>query len=205
MRWNASEILKAFLAERLQIALFRISVSNLTTLPVSLHKKSVSYALDQAKVTIHNKETESSALEPILTLSKIEFELQKAQKSVISRLGIFDSFERINAEPICGNRICELGERPVLYLHENETSEWNKGENEDTISMVFAVSLGCPEDCLFAYHVCPIGSVVDGEQPTPCSSRGVCHSATGHCTCWPGYVGNACSECDTYYTRFEFL
>jgi hypothetical protein len=74
---------------------------------------------------------------------------------------------------VCGNSVCETGERP------DTTSDW----------------AGCPEDCPLPIVTCPIanGAVCNGDAAGTCIAEG----GVGVCACnaAAGYTGPACAEC----------
>ncbi|BDA45042.1 probable disintegrin and metalloproteinase with thrombospondin motifs at N-terminal half [Coccomyxa sp. Obi] len=72
---------------------------------------------------------------------------------------------------ICGNGLCEVGERTAVGL-QNGT---------------------CPQDCPIAHMACP--SSPAGQ----CSAKGRCYSNTGLCDCFVGYSGAACDRCASGY------
>lgn len=76
----------------------------------------------------------------------------------------------------CGNQRCEVGER----CHADERAT--------------AVDC-CPEDCPHEHVECP--TTIDSS--APCDGHGLCVAATGECTCFVGYTGDACNECSTGY------
>ncbi|KAL0020441.1 hypothetical protein WJX77_003488 [Trebouxia sp. C0004] len=73
---------------------------------------------------------------------------------------------------ICGNGICEVGERGI---QSNGSQMHLQGS--------------CPEDCPVQYSACP------ANDSTPCSGKGTCLSSQGVCNCFPGYEGPACESC----------
>ncbi|BDA48393.1 probable disintegrin and metalloproteinase with thrombospondin mo at N-terminal half [Coccomyxa sp. Obi] len=75
---------------------------------------------------------------------------------------------------ICGNQVCEPGERAPADAN----------------------NLGCPGDCPFGLVPCPSPS-----GGTPCGGHGFCLSAWGTCQCWIGYAGADCSQCAEGYIR----
>jgi len=79
-------------------------------------------------------------------------------------------------EAVCGNGICEVGERPNVPAGES----------------------GCVADCPYPVVVCPVGS--NGRQ---CSGAGACLSSGGQgvCACWGSYGGDACATCAGGYTN----
>ncbi|KAK9829530.1 hypothetical protein WJX72_006342 [[Myrmecia] bisecta] len=87
----------------------------------------------------------------------------------------------VEAVSLCGNSICELGERPTIITEGASP----KG--------------GCPGDCPLSFSLCPIptGSLsMCGGSP-----RGICVSGTGACICSTGYAGFDCGECQEGYYR----
>eukprot|EP00898_Chlorokybus_atmophyticus_P008673 jgi/Chlat1/8807/Chrsp90S08122 len=86
-----------------------------------------------------------------------------------------DAVANVTAEGVCGNRLCEMGERC--------------GED--------GVSTCCALDCPYSLVMCPLSNT-NGQQ---CSAHGVCHAASGTCACYSGYTGTDCSECATSWYR----
>ena len=72
---------------------------------------------------------------------------------------------------VCGNGMCELGERSV------------EGASPTTGT--------CAEDCGLPSKVCAGG----------CANGGVCLPASGVCQCLNGYTGTSCGECAEGYSR----
>ena len=68
-----------------------------------------------------------------------------------------------NRVGICGNGVCEVGERGVVS---NGSQAGLKGS--------------CPSDCPVQYSACPTGG------DSVCSKRGTCLSSQGVCNCFPG-------------------
>jgi len=77
---------------------------------------------------------------------------------------------------VCGNNICEVGERPN----------------------VFTGVVGCAADCPYPVVECPVGP--NGLQ---CSGVGSCLSSGGEgvCACWSSYGGDACDSCGEGFTN----
>ena len=76
--------------------------------------------------------------------------------------------------PLCGNGVCELGERPFPAMNATQ----------------------CPSDCPIVAFQCPHAN------GKPCNGAGTCllnseDGKSGVCACWPGhgYAGDACGEC----------
>ncbi len=57
----------------------------------------------------------------------------------------------------------------------------------------------CKADCPFPVKRCPADEGAPGGGVMPCSGHGTCNLGTGTCTCFRGYVGDACKRCDTQY------
>ncbi|CAL8471031.1 g10573 [Coccomyxa elongata] len=114
-----------------------------------------------------------------LTIGQVEYLLDMAVTSAGSNaeLAVLD----VAAVAVCGNSVCEIGERPVA----------------NTSSTVG--SAGCPIDCPVEFVPCPVppGSA------SPCGGRprGVCASASGACACGRGYTGNDCISCSAGFYR----
>jgi hypothetical protein len=51
-------------------------------------------------------------------------------------------------------------------------------------------------DCPFPPLACPTGKDVGSGSGATCSGHGLCATGAGICACFPGYVGDACGECD---------
>ena len=57
----------------------------------------------------------------------------------------------------------------------------------------------CSADCPFPAHRCPADAWRWGDPVVPCSGHGTCNMGTGTCTCFRGYVGDACKRCDSHF------
>jgi len=84
---------------------------------------------------------------------------------------------------VCGNGICELGERPLEGVSASETGTSTATDTEKTGT--------CPEDCGLPSKACPGG----------CANGGACLPASGVCQCLGGYAGTSCRECAQGYSR----
>lgn len=106
----------------------------------------------------------------------------------------------ISRSPVCGNGVCEIGERPL----------------RDSTG---GSSTACERDCGHPYVPCPIARGIEGgKRPhlriegfprlpahrashsvlaaeMTCGGRGVCFTASGQCGCYLGHRGGACEEC----------
>ena len=107
-----------------------------------------------------------------LALSTLQ-QLLVAQSSTSSPF-VITSVDGVTAAPVCGNGVCESGERP------------------DALNDV----TGCPTDCPLSSLTCP---TVDG---IVCNGVGVCvpsadDATVGVCSCnsAQGYGGDDCTEC----------
>ncbi|DBA71983.1 TPA: hypothetical protein ACH3X2_010728 [Trebouxia sp. C0005] len=88
---------------------------------------------------------------------------------------ILQSADLVERQAVCGNLVCEAGERP-------SSADGSNG--------------GCAEDCLMILDQCPIPA-----GGTLCSGVGWCLSTQGICQCYLGYAGDDCSSCDEGYVR----
>lgn len=86
--------------------------------------------------------------------------------------------ESVGREPVCGNGVCERGERCTTL------------DDPDC----------CSKDCAYQLLPCP---TAEGMSES-CSGRGVCVSATGECDCFEGkgYGGIDCNSCMVGFTDF---
>ncbi|KAL3138790.1 hypothetical protein ABBQ32_005632 [Trebouxia sp. C0010 RCD-2024] len=91
------------------------------------------------------------------------------------QLFTLESAELVERQSICGNLVCEAGERPTT----------TNGANG-----------GCTQDCRFGLALCP--TPAGGGS---CSGVGWCLSTQGICQCYLGYAGDDCSLCDEGYVR----
>ena len=56
--------------------------------------------------------------------------------------------------------------------------------------------------CLFV-QTCPVPAVDSNSDSTlPCGGRGVCLPASGTCSCFKGYRGAACGDCENDYQNY---
>ena len=85
-------------------------------------------------------------------------------------------------EPVCGNGLCEQGER------------CDKGSVEDCDPL-----LTCVEDCPLSTSFCPY---VEGSSVF-CSGHGSCQPVLGECLCYDGYFGVTCEICKDGYFRLN--
>lgn len=105
-----------------------------------------------------------------------EYLLSAAASADSSQLALYS----VQPSPVCGNGVCEIGERP--------------GGNSTS-----SLSQGCPQDCPVPMVPCPIptGSLsMCGGPP-----RGVCATGSGACICSQGYAGSDCGSCLPGYYR----
>jgi hypothetical protein len=82
----------------------------------------------------------------------------------------------------CGNQVCEYGEQCV------DAACNGRGQ--------------CSADCPFSAQRCPSDAWRLGDRAVPCSGHGICNLGTGACTCFRGYVGDACKHCDRQFLFF---
>ncbi|KAL0022292.1 hypothetical protein WJX79_005985 [Trebouxia sp. C0005] len=121
----------------------------------------------------------ASATSAAITSAALTF--GQAQLLLSDATALDDVVLAIAAVAVCGNGVCELGERP------NATAA---GVN---------ATGGCPEDCFVPYVICPIpsGSLsMCGGTP-----RGQCLTSSGACSCSTGYSGVDCGKCALGYSR----
>eukprot|EP00873_Tetraselmis_striata_P017771 jgi/Tetstr1/438035/TSEL_026662.t2 len=117
----------------------------------------------------------SSALERVpLTTGDATLRLTNAQGSPIGSQFFLGSATQVVRVPICGNGICEAGERALAGATPDATT--------------------CSQDCGHAYAACPAVEGFGGERLI-CSGRGICESAAGVCTCFRAHRGAACEKC----------
>lgn len=83
----------------------------------------------------------------------------------------------VERQPVCGNGVCESGERCATLTDTN----------------------CCSVDCAFQIIPCPTRAGSD----VPCSGRGRCISAVGECDCFEGmgYRGADCNTCAAGFTK----
>ncbi|GMH38086.1 hypothetical protein BSKO_05970 [Bryopsis sp. KO-2023] len=112
--------------------------------------------------------------------------LESAVGKIVPGYGLFEGVSSVTREAVCGNKVCEAGERPIIST--------GVDDSQDVVG-------GCPEDCKLPYKQCPVGLSPPKGGPEFCSGHGHCHTASGQCTCWDGYTGSACDECDKGYIR----
>ncbi|DBB00425.1 TPA: hypothetical protein ACH3X3_002146 [Trebouxia sp. C0006] len=121
----------------------------------------------------------ASATSAAITSAALTF--GQAQLLLSDATALDDVVLAIAAVAVCGNGVCELGERPnATAIGVNATG-------------------GCPEDCFVPYVVCPIptGSLsMCGGTP-----RGQCLTSSGACACSTGYSGVDCGKCALGYSR----
>eukprot|EP00803_Ostreobium_quekettii_P005075 evm.model.scf_277.7 EVM.evm.TU.scf_277.7 scf_277:49156-52807(+) len=91
-------------------------------------------------------------------------------------LGNGTTVESIGSAAVCGNGVCEYGERPAQNM---------------------TLDSDCIEDCPFPEKPSP-SREVDGTLVV-CSGRGV--PLPGACDCFEGYTGEACGDCSPDYDR----
>lgn len=78
----------------------------------------------------------------------------------------------------CGNQQCDYGEQCTNV----------------------ACTGGCAVDCPPFLGTCPIGLQIGSSgNATVCSSAGACKQGTGQCSCYTGYTGTACDDCELDY------
>ncbi|KAK9815540.1 hypothetical protein WJX72_005402 [[Myrmecia] bisecta] len=92
-----------------------------------------------------------------------------------NQLFILTALPLVERAAICGNQVCEAGERAPSTATES----------------------GCPGDCSFDLNTCPGASATSA----PCSGKGWCLSAVGICQCYFGYGGADCSLCADGYMK----
>ncbi|CAL5224259.1 g6916 [Coccomyxa viridis] len=165
--------MEGFMSSTLSLNASNIAITDLVVEPGSL----ISQASQTVKLRVDLTATPSGASSATMDLSAAQAtrKLQDAagQTSGNQLLVLLDA-PLVQRTPICGNQVCEPGERTIA------------GPN----------NLGCPGDCAFPLVACPApaGGV-------PCSNRGWCASAFGACQCWFGYAGDDCSQCAEGYIR----
>ena len=87
------------------------------------------------------------------------------------------------ASAVCGNQQCEFGE------------ECNTPD----------CARGCSQDCpAFSNTQCPASFLSPNQSVAVyCSGHGRCVARAAECSCYLGYIGNDCSQCDTQYRRLR--
>ncbi|KAL3685630.1 hypothetical protein R1sor_003652 [Riccia sorocarpa] len=91
--------------------------------------------------------------------------------------------QRVTRAGLCGNGICERGER----CNHNGQSSATDGPC-------------CAADCPYVPVSCPI-TLHGPRKNLPCSMNGLCLDASGQCDCFDGYQGEACDMCLTGYNK----
>ena len=84
----------------------------------------------------------------------------------------------------CGNSYCEYGEEPTVCAADGSCSA-----NPDA----------CPSDCPLSRSQCPGASTNTTSAIVACGGHGRCLTASGSCSCFSGYVGDACDACAAGY------
>ncbi|GBG81217.1 hypothetical protein CBR_g31889 [Chara braunii] len=93
---------------------------------------------------------------------------------------IIQEVDSVVRQGVCGNGMCEVGERCTA----DGTS--------DILSEVG--NRCCPSDCPYVPKACPVPT--DGPRKNqPCAGNGRCLDSTGTCDCFYGHTGRACSRC----------
>ena len=88
-------------------------------------------------------------------------------------------------EGVCGNGVCEVGERC------------------DASSAGAPASTCCATDCPLVASACPVGSVAAAGAETTCTGRGRCLPQVGACACYAGSDGVACRLCAYGYVAWR--
>eukprot|EP00898_Chlorokybus_atmophyticus_P007758 jgi/Chlat1/7984/Chrsp7S07743 len=85
-------------------------------------------------------------------------------------------------EGVCGNGVCEAGERCVAAAEGSNTPYYDDC---------------CDMDCHYTVHACPVPGIGEPE----CALRGRCLARSGQCDCHVGYAGVACEGCADGWLR----
>ena len=90
---------------------------------------------------------------------------------------------------VCGNGQCELGEAcsTSLVIGNATTTPGGVGTTLHPVC--------CLADCPIVIASCAADAVTG----VVCSGHGWCHSGTGECTCFTGYIGDSCNSCANQY------
>ncbi|KAF6266656.1 hypothetical protein COO60DRAFT_1623446 [Scenedesmus sp. NREL 46B-D3] len=81
---------------------------------------------------------------------------------------------------VCGNGLCEVGERALLNAAGEAIKE---------------AAAPCPQDCPFSFAMCPAPWGGVGDRRAECGGNGKCIRSQRVCDCYTGYGGDACEQC----------
>ncbi|WIA29150.1 hypothetical protein OEZ86_011661 [Tetradesmus obliquus] len=95
-------------------------------------------------------------------------ELQLQEVLLVQRLGV------------CGNGLCEVGERALLNAAAEAIKE---------------AAAPCPQDCPLSFSMCPAPLGPVGDRTAECGGNGRCIRSQRVCDCFTGYGGDACEQC----------
>jgi hypothetical protein len=124
-------------------------------------------------VTFTVAQSDQQAAISVFTVSDSLEAAATAAQSSGALSGLSFESSQIVANTICGNHVCEAGER-CQSINDNAC---------------------CAQDCPFVLRTCPAPKGVE------CSGHGACLRASGACDCFEqqGYTGTACDECTTNF------
>lgn len=141
-------------------------ILNVTVLPIPLT------SLSTMKILTTDVQTAISSISTIAVPSS-----GTTIQAVPSKLNIA-SVTKIRRAGICGNGICERGERCTSRATSATTGD----------------PLCCLRDCPFVPMSCPI-PLHGPKAKIMCTGHGVCLDSTGQCDCFKGYTGIDCANC----------
>jgi len=129
------------------------------------------------------RELDGTAVTAAAALAELRQEVATSPTDAVLRRLALLGVVYVERRGVCGNGLCEVGERPAGIA----------------TTLVGYELESCHVDCSQPLRQCP--APADAPDGAPCGGTGRCLHASGVCACFPGYTGDDCGQCERGFYR----